>query len=128
MPNILENLQNHDDHDDHVHDNNDMIELIEPNVQRERETNEENVLYQQLYNQFTTEKSNWNVHEQKLNQRIKKLENTIEEQKQHINFLNKKFNCEKKTNDSLNNLLHELNAEKLLDNENLEALKVFITY
>lgn len=124
MPSIFENRQPYADYD---HENVDVIEPIEPidtNVQQEMETNEESLGYDLLKNLFATEKSEWNVREQKLHHEIKMLQISIGEQKKHIKFLNQKFNREKKTKDSLRDLLEELYAQKLLDSDNLDTLKV----
>lgn len=120
---------------DHEH-----IAEIEPNVQidlpdlpdlhKENELTDENLQYRQLYLQFINEKAEWNVQEEKLNHKIKKLENNVEEQKQHIKFLNLKLNRETKSKESLNKLLEDLHAQKLLKKENLAALKasIFISF
>lgn len=88
------------------------------------ESNEQSQSYQLLYHQYNKEKGQMNVEMEKLKQRIKRLEQNLDNQKKHIRFLNQKLLRQQKSKDGLSNLLKELHAEKLLDAKNLKRLEV----
>lgn len=121
------------DQNDEGYENIGEIGEIEPNIQvnlqdlqQENESIEANLQYKQLYEQYAEEKSKWNVHEQKLNRRIKNLESDCAEQRKHIKRLHLKLQREEKSKRSLNKLLEDLHANKLLDSENFTALQASI--
>lgn len=78
------------------------------------------------YHHYLNEKAERNIEVQKLLQRIKTLEHTLEVNKKHTKFLENKLRRENATKQSLQDVLAELNAEKLLNQGNLEALKASI--
>lgn len=107
------------------HQHTESTEIALHQVTSETSQNESNGRsYQLLYQQYIGEKAKMNVREEKLKQKIKKLERDVDSQKKHIRFLNQKLLREQKSKDGLNNLLKELHAEKLLDEKNLKSLEV----
>lgn len=118
--------------DENRHDmDNEHIEPIEPNIHLDQQENNEpyevtGIEYRQLKQQFITEKAEWNMLEQKLEKQIKELKHNVDEQKKQIKFLSQKLQRETKTKETLNKLLEDLHAQKLLDKENLVALQVIM--
>lgn len=103
---------------DEADEDSEYIAEIEPNVTNEDEP------HSQSYHQLLIEKSTWNLQEQKFKHRIQELEQKVKIQKNEIKFWSQKFNREVIKKESLNNLLGELHAQKLLDEDNFDALKV----
>lgn len=72
---------------------------------------------------YLNEKADRNIEVQRLTQRIKSLEHKVQVHKKHIKYLEQKLRRENATKESLQSVLADLNAEKLLDEENLKKLK-----
>lgn len=120
VPKISHGDANQDISDDHQ---------IEPNIQIDQEESSEPIeVVLSRYQQFMTEKAEWNVMEENLKQQISKLKYKAGEQQKHIRFLSLKLDREKNSSHSLNKLLQDLHAEKLLDKGNLEALQVIMMH
>lgn len=79
------------------------------------------------YHHYLNEKAKRNVEIQKLRQRIKTLADTVEVKRKCIASLEQKLKRENARTEALQNLVAELNAEKLLDPKNLETLKASIS-
>lgn len=120
----------------HRDENRDILDdhQIEPNIQEYQEeylsepTEVSLSEYQHLKEQFMTEKAEWNVLEENYKHQISKLKHKVEEKGKHIRFLSLKLDREKNSKDSLNKLLQDLHAEKLLDKGHLEALQVIFIH
>lgn len=65
-----------------------------------------------------------NVRVAKLENRIKQLQSSIDIQKDHIRFLNKKFLRAEKSEQALQRVLEELKEQEILSGDALETLKV----